>query len=80
MEPKSRLRIHKDESGVITVQVVQFDIVGLKGVGVVQYSQRGNSPQTYEALTKLIEAIERDNEERIFATVAYGPAWPNDPE
>lgn len=80
MEPKSRIRIAKDENGVITVQVVQFDGAGLKGFGVVQYIEKGNSPQTYEALSNLIEAIKKDNERGIFPPVAYDPGWPNDPE
>lgn len=64
MDPKSRLRIYRDASGDIVVQVLQFGPQGLTAVAEVEFCTSmggGQSPRTFDALLNLTSAIEEDN-------------------
>jgi len=84
MDRKSRLRIYRDASGDIVVQVLQFGPQGLTGVAEVEFctSPRGGgrSPETFEALLNLIEAMDKDNKRANLSPEVYDPPWSSDPE
>lgn len=65
MDPKSHLEIYRDASGDIVVQVFQFGRQGLTAFAEVEFCTismgAGQSPRTFDALLKLIEAMEEDN-------------------
>jgi len=79
-DQKSRIRISIDEVGSITLQVIEFDSNGMKGLATVQFKKGSFSRETYKVLPQLIDAIEKDNRHGYFPSIAYDPAWPNDPE
>ena len=66
MNPKSSLNTFRDASGDVVVQVYQYGTQGrLVSVSEVEFCTIGmggsQSPRTFDALLKLIEAIEEDN-------------------
>ena len=84
MDPKNRLRIIRDAEGDIIVQILQFGPQGSVASADVEFCTvprgGGRSPHTFDALLELIEAMDKDNEKGKYLTIAYDPAWPNDPE
>lgn len=82
MDSKNRLRIVTDAEGNVIVQILRFGPQGTVDSVEVEFhpiSRGGSSPDTFDALPELIEAMDKDNKRGNF-TVAYDPAWPNDPE
>ena len=84
MDPKSRLRIYRDAEGDIIVQVLQFGRQGLLTVSEVEYCTMprggGRSPNTFDALLKVIEAMDRDNRIGAIPTEIYNPPFDSESE
>ncbi len=71
IDNKSRLIVYRQEDGDVIVEILQDDQGQIKRASVefcTIESGGGQSPRTFEALVKLIEAIKEDNKKDRFAT------------
>ena len=84
MAPKDRLRIYRDAEGDIVVQVLQFGPQGSVASAEVEFCTMprggGRSPNTFDALLKLIEAMKEDNRIGNISREIFNPPFDSEPE